>query len=55
MDRINTTWKELGQDIDISILNAECVSIMMMVMCSKQHISNIWNWSQGKKVKQHWG
>ena len=30
-----------------------CLS-MMMVMCNKQHLSNIWNWIH-KKIKQHWG
>ena len=27
---------------------------MTMVMCNKQHLSNIWSWIQ-EKVKQHWG
>ena len=30
-----------------------CLSIMM-VMCNKQHLSNIWSWSH-EKVTQHWG
>ena len=29
-----------------------CLNIMM-VMCSKQHVSNIWSWIH--EVKQHWG
>ena len=27
---------------------------MMMLICSKQHLSNIWSWIHAK-VKQHWG
>ena len=27
---------------------------MMMVVCNKQHLSNIWSWIHGKR-KQHWG
>ena len=30
-----------------------CLS-MMMVMCNKQHLSNIWSWIYGN-VKQRWG
>ena len=30
-----------------------CLTIMM-VMCIKQHLSNIWS-SINEKVKQHWG
>ena len=30
-----------------------CLSIMMVV-CNKQHLSNIWSWIQ-EKVKQHQG
>ena len=29
-----------------------CFSVMM-VMCNKQHLSNIWSWNHDK-VKQHW-
>ena len=28
--------------------------IIMMVMCNKQHLSNIWSYIH-KKIKQHWG
>ena len=27
---------------------------MMMVMCNKQHLSNMWDWIR-EKFKQHWG
>ena len=27
---------------------------MAMVMCNKQHLSNIWSWIH-RKVRQHWG
>ena len=30
-----------------------CLSMMMLV-CIKQHLSNIWSWIHGK-VNQHWG
>ena len=30
-----------------------CLSIMMFV-CIKQHLSNVWSWIH-EKVKQHWG
>ena len=30
-----------------------CLS-MMMVMCNKQHLSNISSWINGN-IKQHWG
>ena len=31
----------------------KCLS-MMMLICAKQHLSNIWSWIHAK-VKQHWG
>ena len=31
----------------------KCPSMMMLV-CNKQHLSNIWIWIHGK-VMQHWG
>ena len=33
--------------------NKKCLSMMMLV-CIKQHLSNIWS-SIHEKVKQHWG
>ena len=53
MDHIDTAYMELGQDMDKNILDKMCLS-MMMVMCNKQHLSNIWSWIYGQ-VKQHWG
>ena len=35
---INMTQKDLG--LDINIINIKCLSTMM-VMCTKQHLSNI--------------
>ena len=31
----------------------KCLS-MMMLLCIKQHLSNIWSWIY-ENVKQHWG
>ena len=36
-----------------NILNIKYLS-MMMVMCNKQHLSNISSWIY-EKIKQHWG
>ena len=41
MDYIDTAKIELGQDMDTNILNLKCHSMKMMVMCNKQHLSNI--------------
>ena len=30
------------------------LSIIMVVMCNKQHLSNIWSWIH-EKFKQYWG
>ena len=32
----------------------KCLNIMMLILCNKQHLSNIWS-SVHEKVKQHWG
>ena len=40
MDHVDTTKIELNQDMDTNILNLRCHS-MVMVMCNKQHLSNI--------------
>ena len=37
----------------VNIVNIKCLS-MMMLICIKQHLSNIWSWIH-EKVKQHWG
>ena len=39
--------------MDPNIVNIKCLSIIM-VICIKQHLSNIWS-SIHEKVKQHWG
>ena len=39
-------WIELGQDMDTNILN---ILSMMMVMCNKQQVGNIWSWIHEKK------
>ena len=38
--------------MDTNILNIKCVS--MIVLCIKQHLSNIWS-SIHENIKQHWG
>ena len=37
-----------------NILNIKCVSSAMLIICIKQHLSNVWS-SIHEKVKQHWG
>ena len=43
---------DLDLDMDRNIVNIECLSIMM-VMCIKQNLSNIWSLIH-EKVEQHW-
>ena len=44
---------DLSLDIDPNKLNIKCSSTMM-VICIKQHLSNVWS-SIHERVKQHWG
>ena len=53
--QITKIWKkkiDLDLDMDRNIVNIECLSIMM-VMCIKQNLSNIWSLIH-EKVEQHW-
>ena len=43
---------DLGLDMDTDILNI--YMSQYIVICIKQHVSNIWS-SIHDKVKQHWG
>ena len=51
------TQIDLGLDKDTNIANIskynKCLS-MMMLLCIKQHLSNIWSWIY-ENVKQHCG
>ena len=54
MDHTDMTYKGLGLDMGINIVNTKkCLSMMMLIFI-KQHLSNIWS-SIHEKVKQHWG
>ena len=44
---------DLGLDIYTNIINIKCLS-MIILICLKQYLSNIWNSIQ-EKVKQHCG
>ena len=46
--------KNLGVDMDANILNIKYDLAMMMIVCTKQHITNIWS-SVCERVKLHWG
>ena len=46
-------WIERGLDMDKYTKYKMCLSIMM-VICIKQHLSNIWS-SIYENLKQHWG
>ena len=48
----NTTQIHLGLEMDINSKYKKCLS-MMMLICIKQHLSNISS-SIHEKVKQHW-
>ena len=52
---IHSKYIDLGLDVDTNIVNCFKKSLsMMMLICIKQHLSNIWSSIQ-EKVKQHWG
>ena len=55
INRKDMTQIELGLDMDTNdyAKYKMCLSIMM-VICIKQHLRNIWS-SNDEKVKQHWG
>ena len=46
--------KNLGVDMNANILNIKYDLAMLMIVCTKQHITNIWS-SVCERVKLHWG
>ena len=54
IDHTDMTKINLGLDTDTKKFKFKIYLRIMMVICIKQHLCNIWS-SIYEKVKQHWG
>ena len=53
IDKKDTKQIDLGLDMDTNIFKYEICLNVVMVICIKQHLTNIWSLVHDK-VKQHW-
>ena len=54
VEKKDTTQIYLGVDMGTNMLKFKICFSIMMVICIKQNLSNVWS-SIHKKCKQHWG